>query len=64
MNKKDPKKEEVRTIIKNYLRESNKLPCSGAFELYYKTGIPLHEIGEVANELKIKITNCQLGCFK
>ena len=40
-----------------------RLSCSRAHELEKELGIPLSEIGRICNELKIKITACQLGCF-
>lgn len=44
--------------------KDNKLPCKVAFKLAEELNISLKEIGEIANKLNIKITNCQLGCFK
>jgi hypothetical protein len=41
----------------------NKLTCEKAHELADKLGIPLKELGVLCNEMKIKITACQLGCF-
>ncbi len=40
-----------------------RLPCAVAFRLAKELGISLKEIGDLANRLKIKIVNCQLGCF-
>lgn len=44
--------------------KDKKLPCKVAFKLASELNISLKEIGELANRLDIKITNCQLGCFK
>lgn len=44
--------------------KDKKLPCKLAFQLADELKISLKEIGELANKLNIKITNCQLGCFK
>ncbi len=44
--------------------KDKKLPCKVAFKLSEELNISLKEIGELANKLNIKITNCQLGCFK
>ncbi len=44
--------------------KNNKLPCKLAFKLSEELNISLKEVGEIANKLNIKITNCQLGCFK
>ncbi|MBC7342448.1 MAG: hypothetical protein H5U02_08375 [Clostridia bacterium] len=40
-----------------------KLSCLRAHELSKERGIPLRQIGDACNELKIKIVSCQLGCF-
>lgn len=53
--------------IKEILLEkavNKKLPCALAFKLSKDFDIKLKEIGEAANELGIKIVECQLGCFK
>jgi hypothetical protein len=34
-----------------------------AFEVAAKLGVPRREVGEAANELGLKIVDCQLGCF-
>ena len=40
-----------------------KLPCAVAFKIAKKFKVAPKEVGEAANELKIKIASCQLGCF-
>lgn len=40
-----------------------RIPCATAFELARDLGISRPEMGQLLNELKIKITHCQLGCF-
>ena len=40
-----------------------KLTCEQAHALGAKLGVPLKDVGVVCNELKVKITACQLGCF-
>jgi hypothetical protein len=40
-----------------------RLTCERAHELAKEIGVPLGEIGRACNELKIKISACQLGCF-
>jgi hypothetical protein len=40
-----------------------RLTCEKAHELANKLNVPLREIGEICNGLKIKISACQLGCF-
>lgn len=41
-----------------------KISCEAARALADKLGISYALLGEVANELGIKIKACQLGCFK
>jgi len=40
-----------------------KLPCAVAFKIAKKLKVAPKEVGDAANELKIKISSCQLGCF-
>lgn len=40
-----------------------KIPCAAAYRLAEELGLSRKELGELLNELKIKITQCQLGCF-
>ena len=41
-----------------------KLSCAEAFRLAEQFGVEKLEIGRICNAQKIKISNCQLGCFK
>jgi hypothetical protein len=40
-----------------------KIACGAAFRLADELGISRREMGELLNELKVKIIQCQLGCF-
>ncbi|MFH1703597.1 MAG: hypothetical protein ABIB41_09250 [Nitrospirota bacterium] len=40
-----------------------KLPCAIARKIAEELGVSYKEIGEAADNLHIKITTCQLGCF-
>ena len=40
-----------------------RLPCHVAFEIAAELGVEPIAIGRAANELGVKIINCQLGCF-
>jgi hypothetical protein len=40
-----------------------KIPCAAAFKLAEELGLSRSRLGELLNELRIKIVNCQLGCF-
>ena len=42
---------------------NNRLNCKRAHELAKELNTSLQEIGALCNELKIKIADCQLGCF-
>jgi len=40
-----------------------KIPCATAFQVAKESGISRKEMGNLLNELRIKIVECQLGCF-
>jgi hypothetical protein len=40
-----------------------KIACAAAFRLAEELGLSRKDLGELLNELKIKITHCQLSCF-
>jgi|OpeIllAssembly_1097287.scaffolds.fasta_scaffold1512110_2 hypothetical protein len=42
---------------------NGKLSCEQAHSLGKELDVPLRDIGAVCNELQLKITACQLGCF-
>jgi len=42
---------------------NGKLPCAVAFKIAKEMKVSPREVGDTANRLKIKICNCQLGCF-
>ena len=54
--------EDVKARIKAAAPEG-KIACAAAFRLSEELGISRKELGEMLNELKIKIVHCQLGCF-
>ncbi len=54
----DTIKEEIQKRI-----EDHKLPCAVARKIARDLSVPYKEVGRVADELKVKITNCELGCF-
>jgi len=43
--------------------ENGKLSCSSARHIAEKLGLAYSEIGAAADELGIRIRNCELGCF-
>ena len=51
--------EEMKKIAKH-----DRIECAEALKLAKDLGVSSQEVGKTANELKIKIKNCSLGCFK
>ncbi len=43
---------------------SGYLPCPVALKLSSRLGVEAKAVGEAANRLRIRITDCLLGCFK
>lgn len=43
---------------------NGRISCKEAFDIAEETGVSRRQIGNLLNELKIKIHSCQLGCFK
>jgi len=55
-----------RDEIKERIRAAapeGRIACPAAFRLAEEMGLSRKELGELLNELKIKIIQCQLGCF-
>jgi hypothetical protein len=44
--------------------KDGKIPCAVCFKIADDLKIPKKEIAKVLNEMKIKISQCQLGCFE
>jgi len=40
-----------------------KVSCSALLALAARSGVPPAEVGALCNEMKLKISACQLGCF-
>jgi hypothetical protein len=55
-------KEVLKAKIKAAAPEA-KIPCAAAMSLAKELGVSRKEMGEMLNALRIKITQCQLGCF-
>jgi len=55
-------REELKDIIRAAAPEG-KIACAAAMRLAEELHISRQEMGNLLNELKIKITQCQLGCF-
>jgi len=56
------KRELIRTRIKK-ITINGKISCAALRRIAEDIGISYREAGRAANELKIKIKNCDLGCF-
>ena len=58
----DRKKIEETDFKKSQKRENFPVPC--VLKLREDFGISKKRMGKILNEMKIKISQCQLGCFK
>ncbi len=56
-------RKKIEEIIKEKLKDG-KLPCAVCFKIADDLGIPRKELTKILNEMKIKISQCQLGCFE
>jgi molybdopterin-guanine dinucleotide biosynthesis protein len=54
--------EKIRSLIREQATDG-KIPCTVVRKIAEELNLPYHEAGKAANELGIKITNCELGCF-
>ena len=55
-------REELKQALKEEAVEGN-ISCEKAWELADKADVEKIEVGELADEVGIKIRACQLGCF-
>lgn len=58
--------EEKNQILEEKIRASavnGQIPCATAFRVAEKLQLAPRMIGDKANQLKVRIINCQLGCF-
>jgi hypothetical protein len=55
--------EELREAIQSQAVEG-KVSCKGMLDLARESETPSRQIGDICNELDIKVNACQLGCFK
>ncbi len=44
--------------------EDGYLPCAVAFKIAKEAQVPKVAVGEMTDRLGIRVTNCQIGCFK
>ena len=56
-------RKKIEEMIKEKAKDG-KLPCAVCFKIADDLGIPKKELTKVLNEMKVKISQCQLGCFE
>jgi len=59
-------KAQQKKLIEKLLKEKSnygKITCSEARKIAEELNVPYIEVGRMANELRIKIRKCELGCF-
>ncbi|MFC1893876.1 hypothetical protein ACFLYR_07655 [Chloroflexota bacterium] len=66
MDNENTKSNDAERRLEEELKASlvdGRLPCSVAFGISRKPEVSPREVGDMANRLNVKISNCQLGCF-
>ena len=53
----------IQDVIKKKAKDG-RLPCAMCFKIAEDFGISNKEMGKILNEMKVKISQCQLGCFE
>ena len=56
------KEEEIAAKLKEAAQEG-KISCAMAQKIAVENKVSMKQVGDLLNKLKIKITQCQLGCF-
>ena len=54
---------QLENMVKASLRDGN-LQCATAFKIAKQAKVPKIAVGELTDRLGIRVTNCQIGCFK
>lgn len=54
--------EKILEAVREAAKEG-KITCHNARKVAEELGIPYRQVGQAANELEIKIGQCELGCF-
>ena len=54
--------DEIVAKLKEAAREG-KITCAMAQKVAMENKIPMKKVGDLLNQMKIKISQCQLGCF-
>ena len=56
------KEEEIVVLLKEAAKDG-KIPCALAQKIAVENKIPMKQVGDILNKMKVKIHACQLGCF-
>ena len=56
------REEEIGAKIREFAKDG-KIPCALAMKIASENKISNKEMGELLNRIKIKVSQCQLGCF-
>ncbi len=56
------KEEEIVALLKEASKDG-KIACAVAQKIAVENKIPMKQVGDILNKIKIKIHACQLGCF-
>jgi hypothetical protein len=56
-------REKLKETIQRKAKDG-KIPCALCFKIAEDFGISKREIGKILNEMEIRISECQLGCFQ
>jgi len=56
------REDEIAAKLKETAKEG-KITCAMAQKIAIENKVPMKQVGELLNRMKIKIIQCQLGCF-
>jgi len=56
------KEDEIVAKLREAAKEG-KITCAMAQKIATENKVPMKRVGELLNQMKIKIAQCQLGCF-
>jgi hypothetical protein len=56
------KEDEITAKLREAAKEG-KITCAMAQKIAIENKVPMKRVGDLLNQMKIKIAQCQLGCF-